>query len=167
MIETERLTIRRIDLADTAFMVETLNDPGFIANIGDRGVRTIEDAEAYIRERIFGSYDANGFGMYRVALKDGDQGIGTVGFVKRDALDRPDLGFAFLQAHTGQGYGYEAALALLTWGRETLGFGPLLAITAPHNHASAALLVKLGFRETGTIVLPTHGGESRLFDQAA
>lgn len=165
MLETERLTIRRITLDDAAFMIETLNDPGFLANIGDRGVRTIDDAETYIGDRILSSYEANGFGMFRVALKDNDEGIGTVGFVRREGLDGPDLGFAFMEAHTGQGYGYEAASALLDWGRETLGLPPLLAITAPDNHASAALLVKLGFRETGRIVLPTHGGESRLFEQ--
>jgi RimJ/RimL family protein N-acetyltransferase len=165
MLETERLTIRRITLEDAAFMIETLNDPGFLANIGDRGVRTREDAETYICDRILGSYEAHGFGMFRVALKDGDRGIGTVGFVKRDGLDGPDLGFAFLQAHTGKGYGHEAAQALLAWGRETLKLPPLLAITAPENLGSAALLLKLGFREEGRIMLPTHGGESRLFVQ--
>jgi RimJ/RimL family protein N-acetyltransferase len=165
MLETERLTIRRITLDDAAFMVEALNDPGFITHIGDRGVRTIEEAQAYIRDRILASYEAHGFGMFRVALKDGGGGIGMVGFVRRDGLDGPDLGFAFLAAHTGKGYGYEAASALLGWGRETLGLPPLLAITAPDNRASAALLWKLGFREEGRIMLPAHGGESRLFVQ--
>jgi RimJ/RimL family protein N-acetyltransferase len=165
MIETERLTIRRIGLDDAGFMLASLNDPGFLANIGDRGVRTIEQAEAYIEERVLASYAANGFGMFRVALKGSDEAIGMVGFVKRDGLDRPDLGFGFMAAHTGKGYGYEAATALLAWGRETLGLPPLLAITAPDNVASAALLVKLGFRETGRIALPAHGGDSRLFVQ--
>ncbi|WBO20962.1 GNAT family N-acetyltransferase [Sphingomonas abietis] len=163
MLETERLTIRRIGLDDAGFMLASVNDPGFISNIGDRGVRTIEDAETYIRERVLASYAANGFGMFRVALKDGDEGVGTIGFVRRDGLDKPDLGFAFLEAHVGKGYAYEAATALMAWGRATLGIGPLLAITAPANAASAGLLVKLGFRETGRIMLPTHGGESRLF----
>jgi RimJ/RimL family protein N-acetyltransferase len=165
MLETERLTIRRMTLADAAFMLETLNDPGFLVNIGDRGVRTLDDAETYIRDRVLASYEANGFGMFRVALKNGDVGVGTVGFVRREGLDGPDLGFAFHEAHTGKGYGHEAATALLDWGREALGLPPLLAITAPGNHASAALLVKLGFRETGRILLPAHGGESRLFVQ--
>lgn len=165
MLETERLTIRRITLDDAAFMIETLNDPGFVANIGDRGVRTAADAEAYIRDRVLASYEAHGFGMFRVGLKDGDRGIGTAGFVRREGLDGPDLGFAFLAAHTGKGYGYEAARALLDWGRETLRLPPLLAITALDNHASAALLAKLGFRERDRIRLPGYPGESRLFLQ--
>jgi RimJ/RimL family protein N-acetyltransferase len=165
MLETERLTIRRITLDDAAFMVETLNDPGFIANIGDRGVRTVEEAEAYIRDRVLASYEAHGFGMFRVALKRDDTGIGTAGFVRREGLDGPDLGFAFHAAHTGRGYGHEAAAALLGWGRETLALPPLLAITAIDNHASAALLRKLGFRERERITLPGYPGESRLFEQ--
>ena len=167
MIETERLTVRRITLDDAPFMVETLNDPGFLANIGDRGVRTIEQARTYIRERILASYDAHGFGMFCAGLKEDDRGIGIVGFVRREGLDGPDLGFAFRQAHTGQGYGTEAARALLAWARPTLALPPLLAITAPDNHASAALLGKLGFREDGRVLLPGHGGESRLFREGA
>ena len=165
MLETERLTIRRITLDDAAFMVATLNDPGFLTHIGDRGVRTLADAEAYIRDRVLASYEAHGFGMFRGALKAGDEGLGTAGFVRREGLAGPDLGFAFLAAHTGKGYGYEAASALLGWGRERLGLPPLLAITAVDNHASAALLAKLGFRETERILLPGYSGESRLFRQ--
>ena len=165
MIETERLTIRRIGLDDAAFMVAALNDPGFLANIGDRGVRTIEHAEAYIRDRVLASYELHGFGMFRVALKADDEAIGTIGFVRREGLDGPDLGFALLAEHTGKGYGHEAACALLAWARDTLRLPPLLAITAPDNLASAALLVKLGFREERRVMLPAHGGESRLFVQ--
>lgn len=163
MFETERLTVRRIGLEDAPFVAAILNDPGFIANIGDRNVRTLEDAEEYIRGRIFASYEAHGFGMFRVALKAGDEPVGMVGFVRRDGLDGPDLGFAFLEAHTGKGYGREASEALIAWAHRELAIGPLLAITAPHNEASAALLRRLGFREEGRVTLPQHGGESRLF----
>lgn len=165
MLETERLTIRRITLDDAAFMLETLNDPGFLAHIGDRGVRTVEEAEAYIRDTVLASYEVNGFGMFRVALKENDEAIGTAGFVSREGLDGPDLGFAFHAAHTGKGYGYEASKALLEWGRGTLGLPPLLAITSVNNHASAALLMKLGFQERERILLPGYPGESRLFLQ--
>ena len=163
MFETERLTVRRIGREDAPFLLAILNDPGFVANIGDRGVRTMEDAQAYIEQRVLASYEAHGFGMFRVALKGSDEPVGMVGLVRRDGLDGPDLGFAFLEAHTAKGYGREASEALMLWARRELGIGPLLAITAPHNAASAALLLRLGFREEGRITLPAHGGESRLF----
>lgn len=158
--ETERLTVRRFGLDDAAFMLASLTDPGFLANIGDRGVRTIEQARSYIAERVYGSYAAHGFGMLRVALRADDTPVGTVGFVRREGLDGPDLGFAFLAAQTGRGYGTEAARGLLA-ARPDLR--PLLAITAPENHASARLLAKLGFVEGGRVRLPGHSGESRLF----
>ena len=163
MFETERLSVRRIGLEDAGFMLAMLTDPGFLTQIGDRGVRTLEDAEDYIRDRVLASYEEHGFGMYLVSLKKTREAIGTVGFVRRTGLNAPDIGFAFLEQHTGQGYGQEAARALIDWGRRTLNIGPLLAITAPDNAASAALLRTLGFRETGRVLLPAHGGESRLF----
>jgi RimJ/RimL family protein N-acetyltransferase len=165
MFETERLRVRRIGEGDAGFMLAVLTDPGFLANIGDRGVRTIADAQAYIRERVLASYDAHGFGMFRVSLKADDEPVGTAGLVSRAGLDAPDLGFAFLVAHVGMGYAYEASAALLDWSRGTLGLERLLAITAPANAASAALLVKLGFVEAGRVMLPDHGGESRLFER--
>jgi [ribosomal protein S5]-alanine N-acetyltransferase len=161
MLETDRLTIRRITEDDAAFMLAMLNDPGFLANIGDRGVRTIGEAQEYIRARILASYAANGFGMLRVALKAGDEAIGTVGFVRREGLDGPDLGFAFLAGHVGRGFGHEAACALLA---SAPSMRPLYAITALGNDWSAALLVKLGFVETGRVRIPAYPDDSRLFE---
>lgn len=159
-IETDRLIIRRFVAADAPFVLALLNDPGFLANIGDRGVRTIAGAEAYIRDRFDASHEAHGFAMLRVARKADDAPIGTVGFVRRDGLDGPDIGFAFLAAHVGRGHGDEAARAVLA-ARPDLR--PMWAITAPHNHGSARLLGRLGFAEAGTVAIPGYAEPSRLF----
>lgn len=161
MLETDRLVMRRITEDDAAFMLVMLNDPGFLANIGDRGVRTIGEAQDYIRGRILASYETHGFGMLHVARKAGGEAIGTVGFVRREGLAGPDLGFAFLEAHTGQGYGHEAALALLASAPE---LRPLYAITALDNPGSVALLAKLGFVGRGMIRIPAYPDDSRLFE---
>jgi RimJ/RimL family protein N-acetyltransferase len=160
MLETDRLVMRRITEDDAAFMLVMLNDPGFLANIGDRGVRTIGQAEDYIRARILASYENHGFGMLRVALKASGAAIGTIGFVRRDGLEGPDLGFAFLEAYVGQGYGHEAAQALLA---SAPRLRPLYAITALGNAHSVALLGKLGFVGRGLIRLPASSDDSRLF----
>jgi [ribosomal protein S5]-alanine N-acetyltransferase len=160
MLETDRLAIRRFTEDDAAFLRAMLNDPGFIANIGDRGVRTIGQAQDYIRARILASYQTHGFGMLRVALKAGDEPVGTVGFVRRDGLEGPDLGFAFLAPHTGKGYGHEAAVALLASAPQ---IRPLYAITALDNAGSAALLTKLGFAARGLVRIPANPESSRLF----
>jgi RimJ/RimL family protein N-acetyltransferase len=160
LFETERLSIGRIAEEDAGFVLAMLNDPGFLANIGDRGVRTIEDARAYIAARIHASYAAHGYGMFRVSMRGSGKAVGMIGLVRRDGLDGPDLGFSFLQAHVRRGYGLEAARAMLD---ATRAIRPLLAVTAPHNIASATLLGRLGFVERGRVALPGHEGQSRLF----
>lgn len=161
MLETDRLTIRRITEDDAGFLLVMLNDPGFLANIGDRGVRTIAQAQDYVRVRILASYEAHGFGMLLVSLKENGEAIGTVGFVRREGLAGPDLGFAFLAAHVGQGYGHEAARALLA---SAPALRPLYAITSLDNDGSAALLTKLGFIGRGLIRIPAYPEDSRLFE---
>ncbi len=157
--ETARLIVRRIGMADAGFMLALLNDPGFLANIGDRGVRTIEQAEGYIRDRVLAVYP-QGVGMLHVARRGDGVAVGTVGFVRRDGLDRPDLGFAYLREHCAKGYGTEAARGLIDHAPD---MRPLLAITRPDNAASGAVLRKLGFVEAGMVTIPGHDDPSRMF----
>ncbi len=146
ILETELLTIRELDAAaDAAFVLELLNSPKFIKYIGDRAVRTIEEATDFIENRYRQSYRDHGYGLYTVVLKDRLTQIGLCGFVRRDTLPGPDLGFAFLPDHEGKGYGFESADALMKYGRETLGFTTVLAITSLDNDASGRLLEKIGF----------------------
>ena len=143
--ETERLVIREIEESDAAFMNALLNSPGFLKYIGDRGVRSDEDARRFISERYRKSYADNGYGLYAVLLKDNLVPVGMCGFVRRDTLPGPDLGFAFLPEHEGKGYGQESSVAVLRYGREELSFERVLAITTLNNRASIRLLEKLGF----------------------
>src|SRR5262249_33846617 len=117
ILETQRLTIRHLVEDDAAFILELLNEPAFIQYIGDRGVRTSEDAVQYILNGPVASYARNGFGLYAVELKDSHVPIGMCGLLKRDSLDDVDIGFAYLERFRGQGYGYEAAAAMMEYGR--------------------------------------------------
>ena len=164
ILRTARLTMREVVVADAPFVRALLNDPGFIANIGDRGVRSDEDAARYIAERYAVPYVTHGYGMYLVEA--GGVAIGTSGFVRRDGLPAPDLGYAYLSAYARRGYGLEAGAAMLRHGRETLGLGEILAITKPDNSASVGLLHRLGFVAAGEIVLPALVGVSLLFRHA-
>ena len=111
--ETSRLRIREAVEGDAHFVNELLNSPGFLRYIGDRGVRSDEDALAYIRKNYHGSYLTNGFGLNIVELKSDATPVGVCGLVKRDSLPEPDLGFAFLPAFEGLGYGTESASVVL------------------------------------------------------
>ncbi|MDB5690610.1 MAG: family acetyltransferase [Sphingomonas bacterium] len=165
ILTTERLTIRRIVAEDAPFVRALANDPGFLENIGDRGVHSDADAARYIAERYTAHYAEHGYGIYLVEA--GGVPIGTCGFVRREGLPAPDLGYAYLAAHTRQGYGREAAEAMLRHGRETLGLGAIVAFVGRGNAASAALLRRLGFVEDGEAVVPGYPGGNLLFRHAS
>lgn len=145
-IKTDRLSIREMNSAlDAGFICSILNSPHFIKYIGDRGVRTAHEATIFIDERYRQSYRDHGFGLYTVELRPNGTQIGICGFVKRDSLPNPDIGFAFLPQFEGLGYGFESASAMMRYGRKVLGMTRILAITTTDNAASGRLLEKIGF----------------------
>lgn len=165
MIKTARLHVRHLNEDDAAPILELLNDTDFLSYIGDRGVRSLEDARGYIRSGPMQSYQTHGFGLNRVATVDGDDFMGICGLLKRDWLPEPDLGFAFLPAFRAHGFATESALAVLEHGRRAFGVTRVLAITAMENPASIRLLAKLGFREQEPVQAPGQSTLSRLFAQ--
>lgn len=143
-LETERLTLRALSLDDAPFALSLLNEPSFHRYIGDRGVRTIEDAREYLRKGALESYARNGFGMMLVELRESGEAIGMCGLVKRDALPDVDIGFAFLPKHWSRGYAYESAAAVLEHARRELGIARVAGIVSPDNTSSIRVLEKLG-----------------------
>lgn len=146
MIETERLLLRRFTEDDAEFIFNLLNEPDWIKYIGDKGIKTIEDAKKYIEHSLIKMYNDLGFGLYIVILKEYGIPIGMCGLVKRNGLEDVDLGFAFLKDFTGKGYGYESARAVMIYAKTELNISRLAAITTTDNHASENLLLKLGFQ---------------------
>lgn len=146
VLETDRLALRRLSADDAEFILELLNQPSFIKNIGDRGVRTNEDAARYIKNGPVASYERFGFGLYLVELKGTAIPIGICGLLKRETLPDVDVGFAFLPKFWSRGYAVESASAVLKYGRNVLGIGRIVAITAPANHGSIKVLEKIGLR---------------------
>ena len=151
--ETPRLLIRRLDATDAPFILRLLNEPSFLENIGDRGVRSVDDALTYLMKGPFASYDQHGFGLFHVSLKDGGEAIGMCGLLKRDTLPDVDIGYAFRPAFWSKGYAYEATSAVLAHGWEAFGLKRIVAITAPDNAGSKAVLAKLGLRFEESISL--------------
>jgi len=146
VLETERLRMREFTLADTAFIIELLNSPGWLEFIGDRNVHTPEQARLYLENGPLKSYQVHGYGLSMVERKDDGMPVGMCGVLNRDTLECPDIGFAFLPAHHAQGYAFEIAQATLDHAKETLGLPRVAAITVPGNSRSIRLLEKLGLR---------------------
>jgi RimJ/RimL family protein N-acetyltransferase len=144
-LRTRRLVLEKLSFDDAEFIVELLNDKSFLRFIGDKGVRSVADANAYLRNGPMDSYQRHGFGLYLVRRVSDGTRIGICGLVRRSGLDHPDVGFALLAEFRGCGYGYESAVAVLDHARTELGLKRILGITDPDNHVSIRLLEKAGF----------------------
>jgi [ribosomal protein S5]-alanine N-acetyltransferase len=139
------LVLREFTFEDDGFILELLNEPGFLRYIGDKGVRTLDDAREYLQKGPMDSYRNNGFGLYAVCLGEAAP-VGMCGLVKREGLNDPDIGFAFLARHWGNGYAVESAAAVFEHGRRVLELPRILAITSPDNWGSIRVLEKIGLK---------------------
>lgn len=164
VIETARLRLREFTPEDAAFVLRLLNEPSFLRYIGDRGVRSLDDAKRYIADGPVAGYARFGYGLMRVERKSDGATVGMCGVLKRDTLPDPDIGFSFLPEHWSQGYALESARAVMRHAREILGLGRIVAITTRDNEPSMRLLEKLGFRFERMI--PMGDEELRLFASA-
>ncbi|GLH68709.1 N-acetyltransferase [Geothrix rubra] len=150
-LETGRLLIRPLRLEDAPFILRLLNEPSFIEHIADKGVRTLDQARAYLEEGPLRSYALHGHGLLLVQHRETGSPMGMCGLIRRDSLPEVDLGYAFLPEFWGLGFAEEAARACLAWGRSALGLPAVLAIVSPGNAASIRLLGKLQFHPTGSM----------------
>jgi RimJ/RimL family protein N-acetyltransferase len=163
VLETERLRLRRLAPDDAEFILRLLNEPSFIQNIGDRGVRTLDGALSYISSGPVASYEKHGFGLLLVELKESGAAAGICGLLKRDALEDPDIGYALLPEYWSMGYALEAASAVMAYAGERLGLKRVVAITDAGNQSSIRLLEKIGFRFERMLSLPGDASELKLF----
>jgi RimJ/RimL family protein N-acetyltransferase len=163
ILATERLRLRRLVLDDAPFILRLVNDPSWLEFIGDKGVRTEDDARNYLAQGPLDMYARLGFGLYLVELRDGSVPIGICGLIKRESLPDVDIGFAYLPEFRGKGYAHEAALAVVAHARRDYSIRRLVAITAPRNEKSIRLLARLGMTLEESIDLPRDGGKSLLF----
>jgi ribosomal-protein-alanine N-acetyltransferase len=162
ILQTDRLVLNELTPEDAPFILELLMSRGFRENIGDRGVADLDGARGYI-ERARSGYAANGFGLWRADLKSSGEPTGLAGLVKRDGLEHPDVGYAFLETFWGSGLASEAAAACLAHGRSALGLTTIVAITKPENLGSIAVLKKIGMKDAGMIRVQGYDDDSCYF----
>ncbi len=163
VLETDRLVLRRMSADDAPFILELVNDSSWLRFIGDRGVRTLDDAREYIRKGPVDMYARLGFGLYVTERKADGVPIGICGLLKRESLEDVDLGFANLPGFWGKGYAFESASAVLRLAKSAFGLGRILAITAPDNHSSIRLLEKLGLSFEQIVRFSEDESELKLF----
>ena len=163
VIETPRLLLRHLELHDAEFILELVNDPDWLRYIGDKKVKTVEEAHHYIARGPRALYERLGFGLYLVELRSSGEALGICGLIKRDTLDDVDIGYAFLPRYRANGYASEAAMATLEFARRNLGLKRIVAITSPDNESSARLLERIGMRFERTLKLAADDDVVNLF----
>jgi RimJ/RimL family protein N-acetyltransferase len=163
IVETDRLVVRQVTTEDAGFILELLNEPAYHQNIGDRGVRTLEDSAKYISDKFIASYTKFGFGLFLVELKNNQVPIGICGLIKRDSLPDVDIGFAILSKFQKQGYAFESASAVLGYAKNTIKLKRIVGLTLPHNTASIKLLEKIGLKFERMFLLTENGHHDKLF----
>ena len=154
LMETERLRLRPVTVDDTALMLAVWNDPAFIENVSDRGIRTVEQARDAIKTGAQKLFEDYGYGPYCMSLKPNGTMIGICGIFKRENIEDPDIGFGVLPDYCGKGYAGEAAAAVVDYARNTLRIGVLTAIVSPKNAPSIGLIKKLGLTFERMITMP-------------
>ena len=166
VLETERLLLSRLSYDDCDLVVELLNEPSFQRFIGDKEVRSRDDARKYLRKGPIGSYERHGFGMFLVRNKSDNAPMGMCGLVKREEFDAPDVGFAFLRRVWANGYAVESAIAVLEYGKNVLQLPRIIAMVDPENEASIRLVEKLGLTFAGMVRMPGETDEINMYTTA-
>ena len=151
---TERLYVRLVETGDAPFFLALYNSPHFIEHVGDRGLKTVDDARLYIEEKFLPHINEQGFGNYTIFQKDTQKPIGAVGIFKREGIETPDIGFSFLPEYEGKGFGYESASELINIAFQYFDLKKLAAFTTDDNILSQKLIEKLGLQYQETTILP-------------
>ncbi|MEO7454765.1 MAG: GNAT family N-acetyltransferase [Gemmatimonadaceae bacterium] len=162
--ETDRLTLRRMTEADAVHMLAILTDTDFVRFVGDRGVRTLEAAESYLRAGPMASYEQHGFGLYLVIRRDDESAVGVCGLLKRDYLEDVDVGYALLPHARGHGFALESVRAVSEHAARDVGVTRLLAIISPENAASRVVAERAGMREHRALT-DTNGHEVIVYEK--
>ena len=163
IVTTDRLRLRRLTLDDAPFILKLVNEPSWLEFIGDKGVKSEDDARGYLARGPIDMYSRRGFGLYLTELKEGAIPIGMCGLIKRESLADVDIGFAFLPEFWGQGYAYESALAVIAHAKRDFSMTRLVAITSPGNGKSIRLLGRLGMTVEESMELSGDGGKTLLY----
>ena len=165
LMETDRLRLCAVSVDDTALLLAVWNDPAFIRNVADRGIRTKEQAKEAIEGGAQKLFDDLGYGPYCMSLRSSGEMIGICGLFKRENLDDPDIGFAVLPEYCSKGYAGEAASAVVAYARDELGIVNLTAIVSPSNAASIGLIEKLGLQFERKLMMPGDTKEISLYSK--
>lgn len=153
-LETERLTLREITVADAPAMYALNLDPEVIQYTGDEAFSSLSEAETFIRN--YPDYARNGYGRWAVIRKADGAMLGWCGLKYLPETGETDIGYRFFKKYWGNGYATEAARACLDFGFKKLNLETLVARAMHANAASINVMKKLGMTYRNEVTCEAH-----------
>ncbi len=150
LLETERLILRRLSLADLGNMARLNSDPDVMRYIGDGAVWSRAQSEARIR-RILKVYEIYpGLGLWIGEEKSARRFIGAYALIYIPKTTEVEVGYRLCKSAWGRGLATEGAKALVRYGMFELGLDRVVGLTHPDNEPSKNVLMKSGLQARGT-----------------
>ncbi len=162
-METQRLKLQVVLPDDAEFLFKLMNTQKWYDFIGDRGIKTVDDARQYIMNKMHPKLSEKGFVNHLMIDKTTNKIVGTCSLHDRDGVDGMDIGYALLPEFEGKGYASEGAQAMISLAFNVHQQKRISAITSDDNKQSYGLLEKLGFTQNGYIKLPNSDESIRLY----
>ena len=162
VLETARLRLRRLTMADVDGLLGIFADPEAMWAYPSTKDRT--QTEGWIRWAL-DSYAANGWGLWAVIRTADGRFLGDCGPMLQpvEGQDVPELGYHVLRSEWGQGYATEAAVACRDWFFANTPQDRLVSIVWPPNTASRRVAERVHARMR-TFVWEKTGTEECLYE---
>ncbi|MBK8233682.1 MAG: GNAT family N-acetyltransferase [Candidatus Eisenbacteria bacterium] len=161
VFSTDRLTVRRWRESDYEALLAVYGDADAMRWVGDGQPITPEECRQWLV--VTGrNYEMRGYGMYAVERLVAPGVIGFCGIVHPGGQEEPEVKYAYLRSHWGQGFATEALVGLLHHGAEDLRLQRMMATAAPENTASHRVLQKAGMR-IGELRTDADGSRTQVF----
>lgn len=143
MIESERLFFKKLDLDDLPWLIEMRTPEPVSRFLGGAKFQNPESLAVRLQFYI-DCYDKFGFGVCAMGLKETGELIGTSGLQPLEETGEIEVGYNLSEKYWQQGYGYECAMAWLTYGFETAKLTRIVAVAYPENIGSWRIMEKCG-----------------------
>jgi len=146
MLETERLILRKFNIADLEAFASLMADPEVMRFSLNGPLKDREQAREYLQKRILDHYVQYGYGLFAAVHKKDNCLIGFVGLISQviDGEHKTELAYRLHPRYWGQGLATEAAFAICHYAFDDLGIDELISIIDPQNKRSIEMARRVG-----------------------
>lgn len=156
IIETNRLYLRELSVADAENFYLLNADEDVVKYTGDKAFESINEAKSFLEN--YNPYQEYGYGRWAVIAKSNEEFLGWCGLKYSPEIDEVDIGFRFFKKHWNKGFASESAKACIEYGFEKLNLKTIVGRAMEANVASIKVLEKLGMTFVGKFEFHLHDG---------